>query len=328
MRNSFRVLWNFPQIFLPRPSKWTFSTCKNCFRFRAQENKNYFSHIETKNKLFNFSGWRKFSLLISTTMHHFFSMQLWHFPQGFSQTGFFFFCSKSCESRDTHPVKAKAFVAFEMPRPTTNFIWLWSKSFEALLLSIEEILFSRRPDRTNTAATTFSFTLRICASVPASAGIDVWVIELYISCSCMCSYNNAQASLLYGVMFSFFRKRIFTVYVFAFSTPQHSADDSLFPSSHCELWQENLLSSSCFRRNAQNSGWTFARSKLWESQQRFFSLWKLFLLSINYCFESSCTPDYALNKLRNLVNLLFLHHNTRKNYFPQNSSAFAKLMFL
>lgn len=35
--------------------------------------------------------------------------------------------SKFQEFYDTHPVKAKAFVAFEMPRPTTNLIRLWSK---------------------------------------------------------------------------------------------------------------------------------------------------------------------------------------------------------
>lgn len=210
-------------------------------------------------------------------MHHFFSMQLWHFPQGFSQTGFFFFCSKSCESCDTHPVKAKAFVAFEMPRPTTNFIWLWSKSFEALLLSIEEILFSRRPDRTNTAATTFSFTLRICASVPASAGSDVWVIELYISCSCMCSYNNARASLLYGVMFSFFRKRIFTVYVFAFSTPQHSADDS--PSLRLTVNFDRKICSAlpAFGGSHKTRDELSPDQSFEKVNKDFFSFWKLFL---------------------------------------------------
>lgn len=65
------------------------------------------------------------------------TLQLWHFRVGrelfkaFPQQKtklHFLSLFQSLESYDTHPVKAKAFVAFEMPRPTTNFIWLWGES--------------------------------------------------------------------------------------------------------------------------------------------------------------------------------------------------------
>lgn len=90
-----------------------------------------------------------------------------------------------------------------------------------------EILFSRRSDCTNTTASR-SVSLFGFARVCWRRLERCEAVVLYVSCSCMCSYNNARSSLLYGVrvMFSFFRKRIFTVYVFAFSTPPRTSASS------------------------------------------------------------------------------------------------------
>lgn len=111
---------------------------------------------------------------------------------------------------DTHPVKAKAFIAFEMPRPTTNFIWLWSNLRWFVVAWVAKILSVGVPNCTNTKANfQFSFTLRIfpcCLHMYLQRFGWVWVnIESGIL---LPPVQLQQRAVLHEVMFSFFRKRI------------------------------------------------------------------------------------------------------------------------
>lgn len=199
-------------------------------------NKNYFPTLcskllaELKIKLFRYF----FFLLTANNfcVHFWFSLrctvfrlQLWHFY--FSSRPvihFFLLFSKLLELLDTHPVKAKAFVAFGKPRPTTNFMWL--RSNLCYCWNRTEILSVGVPSSTNTTERAqFDFTLRIfpcsmrkCAPPPASVG--VWYP----------SRASAFTTTL-GFMFSLiFRKRIPNVYALTPRRPTLStARTSPFP---------------------------------------------------------------------------------------------------
>lgn len=205
---------------------------------------------KTKNKTFRFSFWLQiisvhFWFSLRCTVFH---LQLWHFY--FSQglllpTIHFLFFSKLLESHDTHPVKAKAFVAFGKPRPTTNFMWLWSNL--CYCWNRTEILSVGVPNRTNTTEhSQFNFTLRIfpcslrkCAALAASMG------GLY-------PFRASAFTTTIGFMFSLiFRKgsqcyaltptapdNTFNIANFALSLPLN------FDSKFSTLWLARLLSLS------------------------------------------------------------------------------------
>lgn len=123
-----------------------------------------------------------------------------------------FFLLQVLKFYDTHPVKAKAFVAFEMPRPTTNFIWLWSEVC-FVVVAVQKILFSRRPDCTHTT---------IISDFPFEcirrAQYEVFYV-MYPSPACAVTTTISESGWW---SFCFFRKRIFNVYVFAFDTPRRA----------------------------------------------------------------------------------------------------------
>lgn len=131
------------------PNQKITNKSQNCYRLCAQTIR---SIGETKNKLF-------YSIFKLQIFHFWFSLQCKTFFCSFDilLCEFFSrlfliikertanFLHQTLKFYDTHPVKAKAFVAFEMPRPTTNFIWLWSKVFANCCCEMEKILFSRHP---------------------------------------------------------------------------------------------------------------------------------------------------------------------------------------
>lgn len=195
---------------------------------------------ELKIKLFRFSFWLQIISVFTFDFH--FAARLFAcnfgifiFSQGPSST-FFQLFSKLLESRDTHPVKAKAFVAFGKPRPTTNFMWLWSNL--CYCWNRTEILSVGVPNRTNTTERAqFNFTLRIfpcsmrkCAPPPASVGA-------------LCIWYPSRASAFtttLGFMFSLiFRKRI-PMFMRSPHGARHFPQHELRPFPSAELWQPLL----------------------------------------------------------------------------------------
>lgn len=129
-----------------------------------------------------------------------------------------------------------------MPRPTTNFIWLWSKSFCSLLLWKGKNPFQSASDCTNTIMknnliSLFGFCFFCVSDCMCIAQDGMRIIYPSPACAITTTINGWRSWVEFS--FFFFRKRI-SMFMCLLSTP-HSAHFS-FPSY--ELWQEIFYASS------------------------------------------------------------------------------------
>lgn len=229
-----------------------------------------------------------------------------------------------------------------MPRPTTNFIWLWSNLYLLLLLWNGKVLSVGVPNCTNT---TLNFSIRFHSS-DFSLFLHmylhrfgwVWVEKRhYVSFSCMCIYNNNK-SYVFAVIFSgkgfqclyacTQHPRIFPLSLFSFLSSRLNfgsveifyAFFSCFAFVTWRTFEEFLI----------NEGWKSTNVFFFDRNLKLYR-WEIFL-RLNFYFILFCieTQSSSLikNYFRQLNNFIAVKNkNWRisiKNYF---STAFAKQVF-